>query len=159
MKTLKTLALILFSITVISACKTTSSSSGISSGKEKERSEKTIAIPSPLKGITWELIELGGRPIAANQEPTPEIIFSDTSNRVYGNSGCNRFFGTYTLDANKKRLTIGQVGSTMMACPNMNIEQEFLEVLKKADSYILQENSLILLKARMAPLAKFKVKK
>ena len=54
----------------------------------------------------------------------PMVQFSDT-NMVYGFAGCNRFFGPYTLEGNT--LTIGNCGATMMACPNLDFERQFLK--------------------------------
>lgn len=54
----------------------------------------------------------------------PMVQFSDT-NRVYGFAGCNRFFGPYTLEGNT--LNIGNCGATMMACPNLDFERQFLK--------------------------------
>lgn len=47
------------------------------------------------------------------------------------------------------------MASTMMACPNMEEEREFLQVLESADNYNLVGDILELNKARMALLARF----
>jgi heat shock protein HslJ len=44
----------------------------------------------------------------------------------------------------------------MMACPDMQTESTFLQVLQKVDNYAIKDDTLSLQKARMAPLAKFK---
>lgn len=43
----------------------------------------------------------------------------------------------------------------MMACPDMQTEQEFSKVLEMEDYYSLNGKIMTLNKARMAPLAKF----
>jgi heat shock protein HslJ len=53
------------------------------------------------------------------------------------------------------RIRFSQMISTMMACPEMEVERQLAEVLGTADSYILQGDKLQLIRARMAPLAKF----
>lgn len=45
----------------------------------------------------------------------------------------------------------------MMACPNMNIEQELFRILEMVDNYSFNGTTLQLNKARMAPLAKFEL--
>ena len=42
-----------------------------------------------------------------------------------------------------------------MACPDMETERLFMQVLGEADNYFADENNLMLNKARMAPLARF----
>ena len=61
-----------------------------------------------------------------------------------GNSGCNSYFTSYELDGFD--LTFGPVGSTMMACPDgMELEQRFLQVLARVDTFRLDGNVLTLL--------------
>ena len=45
--------------------------------------------------------------------------------------------------------------TTMMSCPGIDIEREFLDILAKCDNFSLSGDILHLNKARMAPLAKF----
>jgi len=45
--------------------------------------------------------------------------------------------------------------STMMACSDIQTEQEFSKVLEMVDNYSLNGKIMTLNKARMAPLAKF----
>ncbi len=54
---------------------------------------------------------------------------------VYGDSGCNRFTGTYKVKGD--RIKIGPLASTMMACPEpqMSAEMTFLTRLQAAVSY------------------------
>lgn len=68
---------------------------------------------------------------------------------ISGNSGCNRYFGSYNLtDANISNgsgITISSVGSTMMYCDkNMETEQAFLKILEAVNSYKVEEKSLLL---------------
>ena len=54
---------------------------------------------------------------------------------VFGDSGCNRFTGSYKVKGD--RITIGPLASTMMACPEpqMSAEMTFLTRLQAAVSY------------------------
>ena len=54
------------------------------------------------------------------------LMLTDT-NTIYGFSGCNRFFGRYTIEGNTIKLEPG--GSTMMACPDMEIEDAILKAM------------------------------
>ena len=76
--------------------------------------------------------------------------------RVTGNASCNRFFGTYDITTGN-RLRFGpNIGSTMMACPELEREREFLEMLTRVDNYSIGDGMLSLNRARMAPLARFR---
>ena len=103
----------------------------------------------------WKLTELFGQPVT-----TPEggkeahMILKMEGNRVNGNAGCNSFNGTYTLKPGN-RISFSQMASTMMMCVNMDTEKKMGEVLEMADNYVVKGDSLVLNKARMAPLARF----
>lgn len=104
----------------------------------------------------WKLTELMGKPIIMNETMAkePHIIFHTADNRVNGNSSCNSFMGSYELKEGN-RITLSKLAGTMMACPDMSIESEFLKILEMADNYYVTEDTLILNKAKMAPLARF----
>ncbi|MEE2001886.1 copper resistance protein NlpE N-terminal domain-containing protein [Alkalimonas sp. MEB108] len=108
---------------------------------------------APLAGTRWQLTELMGQPLSANNPAY--IVFSSTEPRVYGNAGCNRFFGSYELNTGQMRLRLSGIGMTQMACMQDTIEPEFSEVLQSFDNFNLTDDSLTLNRARMAPLARF----
>lgn len=94
-------------------------------------------------GPTWQLVALGSD--AAGPEAT--ITFGDDG-RVFGTTGCNRYFGQYDL-ASGGALTLSQVGSTRMACPpaEMAQEQRFLDVLNRAERVEVTGDRLALVAA------------
>ena len=106
----------------------------------------------------WKLIELNGKPIVVDStfRKEPHIIFKAQDNRIIGSGGCNNLTGSYALGPNG-RISIPQPIATRMACPNMEIENFFLQALQAADNYSVSEEMLVLNKGRMAPLARFKV--
>ncbi|MFN3640898.1 MAG: META domain-containing protein, partial [Flavobacterium sp.] len=61
----------------------------------------------------------------------------------------------YELKEDALRIKFSKVASTMMACDDMDTEQEFAKVLETVDNYSLADGKLSLNKARMAPLARF----
>ena len=77
----------------------------------------------------WALQEMQGEPVSAegfNQGlPTLEIYAAE--GRVAGHDGCNRLFGQ--LIGNEKTLMFGALGSTMMACPNMEKGAQFVKLI------------------------------
>jgi copper homeostasis protein (lipoprotein) len=105
----------------------------------------------------WKLVELNGRPVAVDSTfvKEPHIIFKESDNRMNGNGGCNNISGSVRIEG-LNRIAISKTISTKMACPRMELEQEFLDVLQIADNFNVNGDMLLLNKARMAPLARFK---
>lgn len=104
----------------------------------------------------WKLIELNGRSVRVDTsfKKEPHIIFKG-SNRIIGNGGCNNISGEHKIEGFNS-ISISKMISTKMACPNMDLEQEFLGALQNADNFNVVGDMLVLNKARMAPLARFK---
>lgn len=111
-----------------------------------------------LEGPRWNLVELMGKPVPPANEPRGEayIIFDAQEKRASGSAGCNRFFAGYELDEAAGRLRFSKAGSTMMACPDMSVEDAFHKALGEVDNYTIGEDGrLSLNKAKMAPLMRF----
>lgn len=137
----------IMSLIILSAC----------NSSKPAASPGNASTPS-LTGTYWKLTELNGKPVGdAEEGKRREIYLSLTSkeNRVSGNAGCNGFGGTYTLQADGFRLSFSQMMRTQMACDGLDLENEFMGILEKTDSYYITNNILQLNRAKMAPLAKF----
>ena len=120
--------------------------------------DRYILAKIPEGGVTeryWRLVELNGQPLP-KLDRKPWFILGEADGRMNGFGGCNRFTGSYKLDAAAARLRFGQIATTSMACVSgMELEQAFYEVLRNADNYSLTGDHLTLNRARMAPLARF----
>ena len=113
--------------------------------------DTNITIPKELNG-TYSITTLLNEDIVKDSL----IITFDNSKQFSGFSGCNRFFGDYTQDANK--LKFGAVGSTKMLCKDANIqliEKNLFDVLGSANiifffnnGFSLFKNKQLLLQAR-----------
>ncbi|MDT7856743.1 META domain-containing protein [Rubrivirga sp. S365] len=92
-------------------------------------------------GPTWQLTSVG---TVAAAGPEATITF-EPDGRVFGTTGCNRFFGTYDLGSNGA-LTLSEVGSTRMACPPIDMTQEagFLDALDRAERVLVEGDQLSL---------------
>ena len=102
----------------------------------------------------WKLIELSGNPLTGNMQKIPHVILK-ADGKFSGNTGCNNMTGSYELK-DSYRINFSKAATTMMMCINdMDTEKDFLHALEIADSYILKNDTLILNRARMAPLARF----
>lgn len=120
------------------------------------RLEKVVNDPR-IENRRWQLIELNGRPIEPPSDREGAYFELDaTESRVTGNASCNRFFGTYELERGDRIRFGSDMGSTMMACPELEQEREFLDMLGRVDNYTLGDGRLSLNRARMAPLARFR---
>ena len=93
-----------------------------------------------LVGPEWSLRSLGGKPVVAGTTLTATFA---VEGRVSGSSGCNRYFGSAQSESG--RLSVGPLGSTMMACGQdgvMEQEMRYLASLQAATSYTIQGDEL-----------------
>ena len=75
-------------------------------------------------------------------------------NRVSGSGGCNRLLGKYRLTG--ARLTIGNLGGTMMDCPSgMENEHQFVAALAKVRNWRVDGQRLDLLDAPGSVVLRF----
>lgn len=109
-----------------------------------------------ITGKKWKLTELNGQPIALkNPKNNPYFKLEMKGMRYEGNAGCNGLGGTFEIKQDVMRIKFNQGMSTMMACEDLDIENQFTRAILAADNYSVNGNTLTLNKARMAPLAKF----
>jgi len=91
----------------------------------------------PLVGTQWQLIEQGGSAV----EAFVTLNFAEQGN-VGGNGGCNVYGGSYSLDGDA--ITFEGIFSTMMACPELDVEQAFFNALSSATTFTLSGDRLII---------------
>lgn len=97
-----------------------------------------------LKDVKWVLETLNGEKVElADPENKMFIQFDIAEKRVNGRAACNRFFGNFELDDSK--LKFSPMGATRMACPDLQKETEFFQMLDKVDSYEIKDNTLLFL--------------
>ena len=105
----------------------------------------------------WELETLEGVMIPKAKTGEQKVGFTfEKDNRITGFGGCNRFFGTYQLEA-EDRLNFSAIGSTKMACLVSTFnEADLFKVLDLADTYIISGDKLELKIGKNEPIAVFK---
>ncbi|SFH06124.1 META domain-containing protein [Pedobacter insulae] len=140
---------ILFIVTLAvftAACNTNKSktSSDASATDTVEQKTETTPEVADLYGKEWKLIELNGKPVVLDStfSKKPLLIF-DKENRVSGNMGCNSFGGNVELKGTDG-ITFSHITATQMACPNLKVEQGFLDVMNNAKSFTTESNTLSL---------------
>lgn len=120
---MKNLFLSICTFAVLASCGTMKNSSSGKVGKEQ---------PS-IANTKWTLADN-----VRGQAPTLNI----EGGKINGNSGCNRFFGGVMMDTVSGKFETSGVGSTKMACDNMSVERNFLDMLQKANKYVVSGNTL-----------------
>ncbi|RZS76529.1 META domain-containing protein [Pseudobacter ginsenosidimutans] len=105
-----------------------------------------------LEGTSWKLTSLSS--ITGDLPKTPkEVTLQLDTGRVYGSGGCNRYFGSYSL--NGSSLKFNGVASTKMFCQGaMEVEDGLMQSINNTDGYFIQGKWLSLLKGADT-LAKF----
>ena len=110
---------------------------------DEERTEEMAQMR--LDGVRWVLVSYmnaAGETVdaLADREATAEFA---ADGQMGGNASCNQYFAGYTVDGDS--LTIGQAGSTMMACmPEEVMQQEadFLAALQSAATFAIDGEQL-----------------
>ena len=98
---------------------------------DKKPSPNHRAQPT-LRGTAWKLqaLQAANSPTLINPPGRPpELLLATDSERLSGNSGCNRLLGGFQLAGDQ--LSFSQLVSTKMACSAevMALERQYLEVL------------------------------
>jgi len=141
----RNIVVLMMTILALASCST------LKKNSDKQDSSNTSAIIEKK----WQLIEIGGKAVAP--QVNGKVPFLKLEEKRYSASGgCNGIGGELTFSANGK-IKFAQGMSTMMACPDMSIEQALSKALITADNYTVKNGILSLNKAKMAPLAKFKL--
>lgn len=97
----------------------------------------------PLIGTEWQLIQLGGKSIKP-EEGRYNLMLLAEGNRATGMGACNRLMGGFK-EGEKRALKIGPLASTRMACPGMDMEQEYFSALEATTHYDMDGPTLLLL--------------
>lgn len=111
---------------------------------------REVAVAGATLNGTWELNYISGARIAfeglyPNKKPT--ITFNVAENKANGNSGCNNYNVSFTVNGNS--IQFGDAMSTKMACEGGG-ESAFFSTLKKITSYNVNNNTLNLVMGDIA---------
>lgn len=123
-----------------------------SSKKAVQKELKNLDTTSLFDG-NWKVIEINGTAINSTMKRKPFLKFSE-DNKVSGFAGCNGFGGNYTLK-NTSAITISNIISTKMACPDLAIENNLFHVFENTDNFIVKGDTLFFNDAAMNSIAKF----
>ncbi len=125
---------------------------------EKYILKKGTMSTDPLANTEWVLIELMGKPLTQKMpNAKPLNLKFNEAGRMSAFVRCNTAGGSYELKEGN-RIRFSQLISTMMACDDMELENEYKRVLEQVDNYNLTDSTLVLNRAKMAPLARYRKK-
>jgi heat shock protein HslJ len=103
------------------------------------------AAATSIEGPIWRLTYLRGLDAIALRDATRPVTAGFKAGRISGFSGCNQFFGPYTLEGD--RVVIGPLAGSMMACEerSMAVETAVHAALAGTFRYVLADDRLTLL--------------
>jgi heat shock protein HslJ len=111
----------------------------ISKERSKNYTLKNTPIPD-MRSLSLVRISKSGKMEMVDNNAIPSISFDKKNGRISGKAGCNRYFGKVSFD--QQRISISGVGSTQMACSDMEIESLYLKHLTAVNRYQLSGNNL-----------------
>jgi heat shock protein HslJ len=104
----------------------------------------------------WALREINGKNLQltdGNKQPVLEINIAEK--RINGNDSCNSMFGDIET-LGKKKISFGKLGSTLMACEDMKLSEEYKVALEGVASYERKGLNLSLMDAEGNEILKFR---
>lgn len=126
---LKSIIIALLCATVLVSC--------CSACRQRQKNAK------PLKGTEWHLVQMEGKEMTLPLNSFNLTLGEDGS--IAGVAACNRLLGQYTV-ADNYAINLGQVGTTMMLCPeNGELESAFTQLLGTITHYDIDGDKLLLL--------------
>lgn len=122
-----------------------------------ENTTETVveATPATLFDRQWNLTELNGNAVVLDTSfnVIPHLKFTEADSSVTGNAGCNGIGGGFSLGENNG-ISFTKMRATLMACPNLEVEQQFLAVLENIKKYRIEGGTLSLDNENNESLAK-----
>lgn len=106
----------------------------------------TLPIPDPIKlaGTRWvaTTMFIGGAEVQFVNNARPTIDFNNDGRSFGGSTGCNSYFGEYTIGGGT--ISFGDMGMTEIACdePLMTQESHVMAVLVEASIYSVEDGIL-----------------
>lgn len=115
----------------------------------------TVVSYSDIRSKTWHLTELNAKSIDGDANAY-YIKFDPSNEQFSAKAGCNSLFGSFQLGENTK-IAFSNVGATKMYCMNMEVENQFIQLLEKTNQIKINQNILIFSSANYQPLASFRL--
>ena len=92
-----------------------------------------------LENKAWILKEIRGEKVQVIEDQLEaHIAFLGETGHLSGNDSCNNMLGSYKL-MDDDQIELGNIATTMMACPDMSIANEFGKVLSQVSQYQVED--------------------
>ena len=114
-----------------------------------------VDVEKAIVNKRWKLIALNGKQIQGTSYAHYLILHSKGA-IAESKMGCNQLRNPYSLN-NKGNLHFGNGTSTMMACPNQEIEEAYCQALLHTKRFILRKQQLFLIGVDKKILASFQL--
>ena len=115
----------------------------------------TVVSYSDIRNKKWHLTELNEKSIDGDAN-SYYIKFDSNYDQFSAKAGCNTLFGSFQLGENTK-IAFSNVGATKMYCVNMEVENQFIQLLEKTTQIKLNQNILIFSSNSSKALASFRL--
>lgn len=107
-------------------------------------SVKPLAVTA-LEG-KWNIVSVDGKAVTpGSSEKAPYLAFDVVNGHVSGNAGCNSITGTFPVNQPDGKIDLTRIGTTMMACPDMTLEQSITAALANTTGFSRAGNNEIAL--------------
>lgn len=98
--------------------------------------KKASAVKLSMLNGEWQISEVNGVAVPEGMEKQPFIQFDVKEKTIHGNAGCNLMNGAFeTNKDNARSISFPGVITTMMACPDMEVEGQILKAINEAKSF------------------------
>lgn len=107
--------------------------------------EKRVQAAATLNDLAgeWIISALNGKAVK-KMDKTPFLVFNIEEKRVHGNAGCNIINGGFSQEEGEEAsLKFSQMISTMMACPDMEVESQVLKALGEVRSFKMDRGTSV----------------
>ena len=133
---MKTTTIILFAV-ILNAC-------GASNKAASKLSDNSMKNAQETLNGTFNVFKMNVESLTENLT----ISFDEATNKVTGFSGCNSFFGNYSI--NGSAIVFKNLGSTRKMCSDHenDVEKQMLTALGEATNFTLVDNIITLLNAK-----------
>lgn len=98
----------------------------LSCADDKKNNEEAIENTQKLTSSSWMVFDLNG---ITSFTRNPSIHINLEQNKISGSTGCNKYFGSLTVENNM--LTTKNIASTKMMCKDITIEDTFIKFINQ----------------------------
>lgn len=96
----------------------------------------------PLVGTTWQLVQLMGQEVAAEEDSFTIVLHDNGTLSTRG--ACNNGNTSYRMTTSRE-FAVGELATTKVMCRNIEQEQQFFDMLATVTHYEIDRDMLLLL--------------